>query len=194
MKKWLILLMTLGIALAVGFWALNPPDQEGVPEKQGAFSQEELPKGEAEAETQAPVVGIRNGNLAPDFTLENLAGEKVSLSDFRGQRVLLNFWSTQCVVCKEEMPILNEFHLKMQEENLVVLGVSLGDPKEKVQGVMEEHGYQFPVLLDSDLEVTYQYSILYMPTTFFINEEGIIEGMKIGGLTLEELNQIYKVK
>jgi len=193
MRKWLIVFLVLGITLAGAFIVYDRQNQ-AIPKEQELSSQGELQDEALGKGDQAPVVGIRTGNLAPDFTLENLDQEKVSLSDFKGKQVLLNFWSTECIVCREEMPELNEFYLKMKDENLVVLGVSLGESRDKVKTFMEEGGYQFPILLDSDLEITFQYSILYMPTTFFINEAGIIEGMKIGALTLDELNQIYDLQ
>ncbi|KAB3535310.1 TlpA family protein disulfide reductase [Alkaliphilus pronyensis] len=133
--------------------------------------------------------GSKENDKALDFTLRNLKGEEVSLRDYAGKKIILNFWSSECPPCREEMPALDEFHLS--HDNIVVLGVNLGENSNTVKDFIQDGGYSFPILLDEKLSVAEDYGIIYMPTTFFINEEGIIEDIHVGLLTLEDLKEKF---
>ena len=129
---------------------------------------------------------IEFGKLAPDFTLKNLEGEEVSLSDYRGKIVFLNFWATWCGWCDKEMPDLQ----KLYEENddLVVLAVDVMEDKKIVDKYIEEGGYDFEVVLDEEGKVTMTYLAGNLPTTYFIDKEGILLGGKPGMMTGPEMN------
>ncbi|MGM0370447.1 MAG: TlpA family protein disulfide reductase [Bacillota bacterium] len=135
--------------------------------------------------------GISLNQIAPDFTLTNLAGEEVSLSDYRGDYVILNFWATWCPPCRREMPNLEEFYAT-NKDDFVVLAVDLGEAKQQVQQFIEEGGYSFPVLLDHDKEIGTKYNVSAIPTSYFIDPQGVIKHIKKGAVTTEELNQIKK--
>jgi peroxiredoxin len=130
---------------------------------------------------QVPV----EGGMAPDFTLLNLSGQEVSLADFRGKTLVLNFWATWCGPCRLEMPFLQEVSVDPEwaERGLVVLAVNLGDSAAAVRGFMGDNGLTFNVLLDSNREVGVQYNTRYIPTTYFIDKDGIIQSIKIGAFT-----------
>lgn len=119
------------------------------------------------------------GQAAPDFTLENLDGESVQLDQFRGKVVFLNFWSTLCVPCREEMPLLKEF-AREQSAGAVVLGVNLDDPRDQVARFVEQEDLNFPVLLDTGGAVAREYCIRAYPTTIVINPTGKIVAIHIG--------------
>jgi len=145
--------------------------------------------------TQGTQEGTQAGNLAPDFQLDNLDGETVSLSDLRGKPVMLNFWATWCHPCVSEMPYIQEVYEQWSVKGLVVLAINMGGVSSEVKEFLESHNLSLPVLLDSKQKVAQRYNIRYVPTTFFIDESGIIQATKIGAFpnkdTIEsELNKI----
>lgn len=138
-----------------------------------------------------PEEGLKNGAKAPDFELKTLTGETVKLSDFRGKKVLLNFWATWCGPCKEEVPHLEKFS-KEAGDDVVILAVNI-DPQLDVKGFAKQYGITFPVLLDEDDHVNTTYKIVAIPTTYFINSKGIIES-KFPGAMSEEQMKVYTSK
>ena len=117
---------------------------------------------------------------AKDFTLEDLEGSLVSLKDFQGKVVFLNFWATWCPPCRAEMPAMEKLWQKFKEEDFVILAVDLREGKEKVGSFMKENGYTFPVLLDSRGEVANTYGITAVPTTYLLDPEGRTVGKALG--------------
>jgi len=130
--------------------------------------------------------GAKVGAPAADFTLEDLEGNKVSLSDYKGKKVFLNFWATWCEPCKQEMPEMEKIHETY--EDVVVLAINL-DTEKDIQGFMDEHGLTFQALLDVDEEVNDQYEVVSIPTSFFIDEEGIIRKKIVGVLDYEKMEE-----
>lgn len=127
---------------------------------------------------------------APDFTLKDLSGKEVSLSDYRGKIVLINFWATWCGYCKIEMP---DFQ-KVQDENedLVVLAVNVMEDEGVVSDYIQEGGYNFQVVLDKEGSVAKTYLINAFPTTYVVDEEGMLLGGVRGMVTYDQLNQILE--
>ena len=127
---------------------------------------------------------IAIGKLAPDLYfnnskgekifLENLIGEVVSLEDYRGKIVLLNFWATWCKFCNMEMPDLQ----KLQDENddIVIIAVDVMEDKATVEKYVEKGDYDFQVVLDEEGNLAKTYLVSGMPTTYFIDKEGILLG------------------
>lgn len=114
------------------------------------------------------------GHLAPDFTAQLLDGEEVSLSDYRGMPVVLNFWATWCPPCRAEIPHFQE----ASEEyagRVAILGLNDGETAETVTPFVDDFGMTYPVLLSSDGQVSRRYRVLALPTTIFINADGVIE-------------------
>jgi peroxiredoxin len=131
-----------------------------------------------------PGVGTSVGCLAPDFTLPDLNGQQVSLSDYRGQLVILNFW-TYCNFCKEELPYIQTAYDNCGSiaPDLVVLEVSVNEQLEQVQQFISYYGYTFKFLLDPWGTVSSVYYLDKIPTTFFINKNGIIEDVQVGAFS-----------
>ncbi len=117
---------------------------------------------------------------ARDFTLEDLEGSPVSLKDFQGKVVFLNFWATWCGPCRYEMPTMEKVWQKFKEEKFVILAVDLREGKEKVSSFMKENGYTFPVLLDSGGGIANTYGIRAIPTTYLVDPEGRTVGKALG--------------
>jgi len=131
--------------------------------------------------------GPQVGKLAPDFQLQSLDGQTVSLSDFRGKPVLVNFWASWCPPCQFEMPFIQEIYedKEWSDKGLVILAIDIiddlrGESPAKVKDFMQSHSFSFLVLLDINQDVALKYSIRAIPTTFFIGKDGIIEDIKIG--------------
>ena len=119
---------------------------------------------------------------APDFTLTRFdTGEKVSLSELRGKPVILNFWATWCGPCRAEMPALQAAHERYGDD-LQIVGVDQGEEGAVVKKFLDEFGISFPILLDPDMTVGHTYRILGLPTTFFIDSQGIIRQVHAGQL------------
>ena len=116
---------------------------------------------------------------APDFKLSLLNGGETYLSDFSGKPVMLNFWATWCPPCREEMPYLQQIH-EQRSADVVVLTVNMAENPGDVEEFIREFGLSFPVLLDSNGDVAQQYGVRAIPTTFFIDKSGILQGVKIG--------------
>jgi peroxiredoxin len=134
--------------------------------------------------------GLKIGVKAPDFELENLSGEKVKLSDYHGKKVILNFWATWCPPCKKEMPAMEEFYQKAGDD-VVILAVNI-DPQYDVKGFTDKMQITFPILLDRNDKVNSTYSIMTIPTTYFINEEGLITNKYLTSMTVELMEQYVK--
>lgn len=136
-----------------------------------------------------PKVGTKVGNLAPDFTLSSTSGETVSLSDYRGKRVMVNFWGTWCPPCRAEMPDMEKFY---QENDVEILAVNLTPTESNVSDVtdfIEEFGLSFQVLLDEELNVSSQYGIQPVPTSFMIDTKGIVQYVALGAVNYEQMVQ-----
>jgi len=125
----------------------------------------------------------REGFFAPDFTLDTLQGEQVKLSGLRGKVIVVNFWTTWCPPCRAETPALEMSYEAYQDLDVVILGVNLTDQDslKEVESFVQEFGLTYPILLDRDGAVGLLYQLSGLPTTFFINREGVIHTVVIGG-------------
>ncbi len=132
---------------------------------------------------QEPAVGINVGEIAPDFTLPDLDGNEVRLSEFRGKVVFVNFWATWCPPCRAEMPDIESLYQEYKDEGLVVIGIDIGEPEATVRRFVQQGGYSWTFVLDSDGAVAANYNIRAIPTSFFIDREGVIQAVNIGAMT-----------
>jgi peroxiredoxin len=123
------------------------------------------------------------GRPAPDFTLADLDGNQVSLSDFRGKTVFINFWATWCPPCREEMPAIEALYQQYEDKDVVVLGVDILETEGEVRQFVEEGGYSWTFVMDTTGEVTNSYQVVAIPTSFFIDKEGIIRAVSVGAMT-----------
>ncbi len=137
--------------------------------------------------------GVEVGKVAPNFTASGLDGSLIALSDVRGKPVLLNFWATWCPPCREEMPVIQRY-FEETGSAVHILAVNLttneSSPKE-VEGFLRREGYTFPVALDIDGSAAKLYTIRFIPTSFFIDEEGIIRQIHVGPLSREMIEEVF---
>jgi len=125
----------------------------------------------------APYLEIHNvevGDRAPAFEITDDNGRGVSLSDFRGKYVLLNFWATWCPPCVEEMPSLSALHDRMKDLGLVVLGISVDESREEYERFLDRSGLTFPTVRDPERSVSARYGTVKYPETYLIDPEGIV--------------------
>ncbi len=136
-----------------------------------------------ESDTRAP----QEGSPAPDMRLSTLDGEDVSLSDYRGKVVLLNFWATWCGPCREEMPLFEQAQLQYGTDNLVVLAVNVREGNGTVRSFVERFALTYPILMDERGSVAGRYRVRSFPTTYFIGRDGSVEGRRVGAYTRQIL-------
>jgi peroxiredoxin len=139
------------------------------------------------------MVGNAKGVQAPDFDLATLDGRRVKLSDFRGKAVLLNFWATWCPPCKVEMPWFVDLQKQYGKDGLVVLGVAMDDTApEKIAEFAHEMGVNYQVLLGTD-QVSDDYGdVQYLPTTFYVDRNGVIVDKAAGLFSRQEIESDVK--
>jgi len=149
---------------------------------QGAPATPDAPADTEAAALTAPSVAPHKGHTAPDFTLQNLDGQPVNLDDLGGQVVMLNFWAVWCGFCRIEMPEIEAAYTTYHKQGFVVLGINVGERHDVVREFVEGMGLSFPILLDGDTEVTSAYEIRGLPTSLFINQDGVIYAVHVGPL------------
>jgi peroxiredoxin len=123
----------------------------------------------------------RSGQTAPDFQLKSIDGEEITLSDFRGKPVMINFWAIWCNPCIKEMPIIQDRYLQHYPD-LVVLAIEEDGKGVALRDYMAESSFSFLVLAGND-SVAREYNVHVYPTSYFIDEKGVIQSMVVGNLT-----------
>ena len=177
MKKKLIGLLIVGCLVAIAtisFVKSNIDETE-------AFAGEQMG---TDMGTNPANEGIGQGDRAPNFTLTTLDGKEVSLSDYQGKKVVLNFWATWCPPCKAEMPHMQNYYEDMAEqENVEILAVNLTSSDvglDKVELFKEDYGLSFPIPLDEEGNVGKTYQAITIPTTYMIDTTGTIQNKIVG--------------
>lgn len=135
------------------------------------------------------------GDQAPDFQLqqinENNELEAIRLSDLEGKGVMLNFWATYCKPCEKEMPYMEELYPQYKDQGIEIVAVSLDATEAVIHQFIEKYNLTFPIPHDNN-QVNDLYKIGPIPSTYFINAEGIIVEKVEGALTLERLEDYFK--
>ncbi len=173
--KWLILVLLL-VAIIIGATALY--------NKYSSEYKAELPEEE-------------NAVAAPDFTVFDMNGNAVKLSDFKGRPVVLNFWATWCYYCKKEMPDFNAVAEKYPEVQFLMVNATDGvqETEAKARQYIKEQGFTFDVFFDTRLDAVYTYGVNSFPTTYFIDAKGNIVARAGGMMDAETLEDaIDKIK
>lgn len=128
----------------------------------------------------------QTGSLAPDFQLESIDGDQISLTNFRGKPVLVNFWAVWCGPCLQEMPIIQD-RFQKHYPDLVVLAIEDGESLVELREFIAEEGFTFLVLPGSDM-IARRYGIHAYPTSFFIDANGVIRSIVVGSMSGSELD------
>ena len=173
-RKWFAWIMVLSLLL--GGCAAAMPEEETPPETTLASPTEET----------APA------NIAPDFTVYDLAGNPVKLSDFRGKPVVLNFWASWCGPCKHEMPDFDEAYAEFGADiHFVMVNLTDGSSEtvDSAHGYVQGQGYAFPVYYDTTLDAANTYGVYSIPTTYFIDAKGQLVAQARGAIDGETLRK-----
>lgn len=128
------------------------------------------------------------GDIAPDFTLADVDGNEVTLADFRGRPVMLNFWATWCAPCRLEMPEMEQAQQDYAADGLAILAINQEEPAERVAAFMDELGLTFSAPLDVDGDVAAQYGAFFLPSSVFINADGEVTAFHRGIIARSQID------
>jgi peroxiredoxin len=131
--------------------------------------------------------GLPTNQLAPNFTGQDLQGNRVQLSDYRGRPVMVTFWSPDCFACRDELPALQAI-AQNPDSNIVLLTVVTHPTAAEVKDFVKKQGLTFPVLMDEQSTITTQYKVHGEPFTYFISPDGRVEQKVIGAGAPGELH------
>jgi thiol-disulfide isomerase/thioredoxin len=140
-----------------------------------------------------PALAVAPAGLAPTFQLASMAGKPVSLDQYKGQVVMINFWASWCGPCREEMPILEKLHAKYKPMGFTMIGVNVEPDSAEAAKWLKATPVTFPILFDTKSEVSKLYAVQSMPSTVIIDRKGNMRWLHRGykaGDENEYLNQI----
>ncbi|RDI41004.1 peroxiredoxin family protein [Falsibacillus pallidus] len=182
----IVMVLLLGIAIIL---VLNTY-------KDRANDEPSTPVQEASPSSELQSSGLGKGDVAPDFTLKTLEGKEKSLSDFRGKKVILNFWATWCPPCKAEIPHMVKFYgenAKSSNVEIVAVNLTAQDKgEETIRNFVKEYKMPFPVLLDSAGDIGSKYGAFAIPTSYIIDSKGVIREKIVGPMNEEMMSDLLK--
>ncbi|RXH55341.1 peroxiredoxin family protein [Granulicella sibirica] len=136
---------------------------------------------------------ILRGKMAPGFTLVDTSGKKVSLSDYKGRPVLVNFWATWCAPCKLEMPWFEEYRAKYKDQGFEVLGIAEDDaPKDEIVKTAKRTGVSYPVLMTDNKVANLYGGVDSLPTSFYVDKTGTVVEETVGLAPKDEVEAHIK--
>ena len=174
-KKTIIILSCLLVLLLGGASVLYNKLSDKVESPQLAYQKPQTTQTASDPSSDNSSEQSAEKIVAPDFTVYDIDGNPVHLSDFKGKPVVLNFWASWCGPCKMEMPDFNEKYLELGEDINFIMVNSTDGSRETVEIASEfikSTGYSFPVYYDNDSDASMKYSVYSLPTTFFIDADG----------------------
>lgn len=203
-KTWLYVGLIVALALGFFYVVLEKPEEadpgidDNIAEEEG---EKEIPEESQEepSSDQKPDEELADkdvetsdspeiGKRLPDFTLKNLDGQDVTLSEIEDKIIIVNFWATWCKWCKEEMPDIQK--IKEENDDVLVLAVNVDEPKDQAKEYIEDGGYDFEVLLDEDGAVSAQYLVTGLPASYFVDENGVFADRVPSAISYEQIEDI----
>lgn len=202
--EWMQALKWFGVALAIGLgvgfyllWQSRPAGATPTPSAATTITPSSLSLLTSIVPTETillsrptPPTRVAQGAPAPDFTLTTLDGEfTLILSQLKGQPLLINFWASWCIPCRSETPALEQAYQKYQSQGLIILGINSAeqDTFNEAETFAAEFKVTYPLLWDETDEVLKDYAVLGLPTSVFINSEGLVERIYIGEMSDEQI-------
>jgi len=146
-----------------------------------------LTRGGSENGSSSQPAAAEKKEVAPSFTLALLEGKSFQLSEYKGKPVLINFFASWCLPCREEMPVLVKIAREYGSKGVVFLGIAVDDTEEKMKDFIVKYDVVFPVGLDKTAEVQKSFGLYGIPTTYFIDKQGVINYFHSGAVTEELL-------
>lgn len=205
MRKWIIAIVLLALVGYATFEFISSNKEEQAvkeemetstkTEMETANEEPDLNETESNNQTDGDEVGIEAGQIAPDFELETLDGETVNLSDYRGKKVLLNFWATWCPPCRSEMPDMQQVHEEFSDEDVEILAVNLTGTESSMSVItdfLDELDITFTILKDEDTTIANIYQANALPTSYLLNTDGSIYNVAIGPLNYDLMVEAFQ--
>lgn len=193
MKKAVLIIVFVGVLGMIGWTVYDFVDVEDNEESDnsgGIITSEPAQDEDGEVNNLADDVGLGKGEKAPDFELKTLDGEKAKLSDYEGEKVIVNFWATWCPPCREEIPDLQKLYDNYDVE---ILAIDLTETESSMDAVedfvYDEFEMTFPVLLDETSEVADTYQVMAYPTSYMVDTEGYIQFLAMGAMQYEQMEE-----
>jgi len=192
--------LKIGIVIAVVLvmlgWAIfdfvGSPDDTAVEDDTmsgNSITSPSTDTGESEEVVESDEIGLERGEIAPDFDVTTLDGEQAKLSDYRGERVMLNFWATWCPPCRAEMPDMQKLY---EEEDVIILAVNMTaseSSEEVVAEFVDDFELTFPIPMDQDGDLLETFQIVAYPTSYMIDSNGRIQFVSLGAMNHEQMLQ-----
>lgn len=145
---------------------------------------------DAPPQTNFSVVPVKVNYDAPELTLTDIQGVEHSISDYRGQVVLINLWATWCLPCREEMPALQSFYDNNKDKGFTVIAINDGEPLADVAKFAEDYDLTFPIWLDPTYIATEQaFKTMNLPSSFVIDRDGTVQLLWVGGISRAMLDK-----
>lgn len=158
-------------AIAAAIWYLDYRPDSGGSDSGVRYGPVDLP---AALSPAGAAVSPQEGSLAPDFLLQTMDGGELRLSDLRGKAVIVNLWATWCKPCRKEMPQFVAAYDRYRQDGLEIVGVNVQESRSIIQPFVDDFGIDFMVAMDRSGRVSDAYRILGLPTTYFIDRQGIV--------------------
>ncbi|HSR04163.1 MAG TPA: TlpA disulfide reductase family protein [Proteiniclasticum sp.] len=194
MKKYSFILWIIIFVLVIGggyyfiekFGGEESPDPIAeVPQEEDTEGEESSPPVAEEAPVADAISELKvKTPFTPDFTVVNNEGEEVSISEFKGKKVIINFWASWCPPCVEEMPEFQLLHDELDPEETVLLAINLTDGQRETKTLannfLAENNLDMNVLYDTQGNAFYEFNVSSIPQTFFLDEEGTVQYSILG--------------
>ncbi len=135
---------------------------------------------------------VQIGKEAPNFVITDMEGNKISLEDYRGKGVFLNFWGTWCKPCEKEMPYMNELYDEYKAKGVEIVALNADETNLAVKTFINQYQLKFPVAIDKGQQILNTYGVGPLPTTFLINKDGQVIKQITGTQTKEQIEGYLK--
>jgi peroxiredoxin len=151
-----------------------------------------------DSDSKHTLTEITDTPTAPAFTLEDIDGNKVSLADYSGKVVIVNFWATWCPPCRYEMPSMQRAYETLKQDNIEMLAVNVGEGSETIFAFTADYPVEFPLIMDKTSAVTEKYNVAGIPATYVVGPQGKLLYKAIGSrewdhpAIIEKIQQITK--
>jgi len=191
---YLALLFVVVVTMALSFFGCGSESKAVVITEQKAAVVSELEQYNKQVAQQSQNVStIKVGDVAPEFMLTDVNGNGVSLSSLKGRKILLNMWWLRCKGCAEEMTLFQSIHVKYSQQGLIVMAISTYDNANIVRAYAQAEKLSYSMLVDEGKLIHMSYIICGVPTTFFIDEEGVVRAIKDGAFSgVEEIEAVLQ--
>ncbi|WP_210365759.1 redoxin domain-containing protein [Bacillus sp. REN3] len=192
-----IAILTLAVViLIVNIWKPGSSENEKKPSSQASETVKTDDK-ETEDIPGAKLSSLREGAEAPDFELATMEGEPLKLSDYRGKKVILNFWATWCPPCKAEMPHMQNFYEENKDKGVEIVAVNLTNMdkgKDTIETFIKDYGLTFPIPLDEEGVAGTTYQAFTIPTSYILDENGVITKKVVGPMDENMMKKLTGIK